>query len=186
MKTLAFIGIGILTFLFVSCDPASKYSAEIETIDSCLTVLSELEDKNGKIEYDSLTYMVDHIIENEAVIKELYMPDTISLSLGTKMNECKGVRKTLGAAENNQKLYQDEIDELKTQFINLKNDIENGVMKDEQIKEYLEVEKSDLEFLALSFDAFYTIQENQKVFFYHSCPEIDDLVARLKNESEIQ
>lgn len=172
--------------MLTSCDPSSKYSAEIKTIDSCLTVLDDIEAQHSQIEYDSLTYMVNHVLENEAVIKSLYNPDTISLEFGTKMNDCKGVRKSLNGADKSKVLYQKEIDELKTQFINLKNDIENGVLKDEQLKEYLEIEKKDLSVLVGSFSSFNVLQESQKKFFYNSSPAVDEFVEKLKNEAQVQ
>lgn len=186
MRTLSFYCLGLILIFLSSCDPANKYSAEIESIDSCLVVLDELEEKQSKIEYDSLDYMVKHIAENEAVIKALYQPDTLSIDFGRKMNDCKGVRKSLKDAGKSKDLYSLEIDQLKTQFINLKNDIENGVLKDEQLKEYLEIEKKDLSVLTISFNAFYDLQESQKSFFYNSCPSIDDFVAKLKNEAQVQ
>jgi hypothetical protein len=172
--------------LFLSCNPSDKYSAEISEIDSCLHVLDEIEvDLNG-IEFDSLIMMVDHVIANEDSIRKYYDPDTISMEIGKRMIESKGIRKTLTNVGDKETKFRNEIDALKTQLQSLKIDIESGVIEEEKMKEYIEKEKIDLGVLNLSFSDFYIIQEQQKRFYYSAIPIIDELIISLINDAQLE
>ena len=178
------IAIGVLTF--TSCNPSSKYSAELEEIDSCLTVLDEMEaDLNG-IEFDSLMLMRNHVLRNEDSIQVYYHPDTLSIEIGKRMNECKGIRKSLEHVETKEAKYRDELVAVRIQFKNLKSDIENGILTEEEVKQYLEDEKLALINLNNSFHDFYILQESQKKFYYSAVPVIDELIEQLKSEAQLE
>lgn len=176
----------MLIFLAVitACNPASKYKKEIAEIDSSLAVVDSIEQKYNGIEFDSLRMMVDHVLMNEDSIKEYYHPDTLSLYIGIRMNDSKGIRKSLRSIDSKKQNFAEEIATLRLQLKNLKTDIENGVLKEEKIKEYLAKEKEDLNILNLSFNDFYTIQEKQKRYYYSSVPVIDSFLVVLKNEAQ--
>ncbi|MBD3638256.1 MAG: hypothetical protein HUJ25_12965 [Crocinitomicaceae bacterium] len=174
----------ILMLSFIGCSPSKKYKTEIEEIDSSLAVLNEIEaDLNG-IEFDSLQMMVDHVLRNEDSLKKYYHPDTLSLEIGKRMNECKGIRKSLKNLDSKEMTYRNEVEALKTQFTNLKTDIENGVLGEEKIKEALAEEKEALRKLNLSFHDFYILQEREKKYYYSAVPVIDELLVQLKNEAQ--
>ena len=175
-------GVLMLTLLS-SCDPADKYATEIEQIDSCLLVLDDIEERFNGIEFDSLAYMVTHVLNNEDSVKKYYTPDTLSMDIGIRMNDCKGIRKSMKGVKVKQEEFSMEISQLRLQFENLKEDIANGVLKDEQVKDYLVTETKDLEVLNLSFTAFYELQELQSQYYYASSPIIDEFIADLKNEA---
>ena len=173
-----------IAFLFSSCDPAKKYEAEINEIDSSLAVLDTLESQFNGIEFDSLKYMVEHVLRNEDSVKKYYRPDTVSLYIGIRMNESKGIRKTMKNLDSRKKEYGGEIAAMQKQFKDLKADIEEGILKKEDIEKYLAEEKADLEQLNQSFTGFYELQEREKRFYYHAVPTIDSLILALKNEAE--
>lgn len=169
--------------LMLSCNPASKFEAELSEIDSCLIVIDDAETQLNAIDFDSLQLMVDHVLANEEEIKIYYHPDTLSLEIGTRMNECKGVRKTLKNLDAKRNNFKNEIGALKVQFTNLKSDIEDGVLTAEKIKDFLATEKEDLNQLNLSLNGFYSVQELQKKYYYSAVPVIDALIVKLKNEA---
>ncbi|UKN03436.1 hypothetical protein K6119_07895 [Paracrocinitomix mangrovi] len=180
---LTLLSVGLLV-LATSCSPSSKYKAELSEIDSCMTVLTDIQEMYDGIEFDSLQMMVDHVLANEADIQEYYHPDTVSLEIGTRMNECKGIRKSLKDLEVKRTKYADEIAELTKQFSDLKDDIENGRLAEEKVKEYLATEKDDLNVLNQTVSDFYTLQDRQKLYYYSATPIIDSLIAKLKSEAQ--
>ena len=166
-------------FLLSSCNPANQYSKEIAKIDSCLTIIDSIELKYNGIEFDSLAYMVEHVLDNEDKVKNYYTPDTVSMEIGMRMNECKGIRKTLKGVKSKESKYKLEMTELRSQLLNLKEDISNGVLKKEQIQDYLAQELHDLNMLNVSFTDFYEMQTLQKSYFYFASPVIDSLVNEI-------
>lgn len=179
------LGIFILLFLG-SCDPSNKYQKEIDQIDSSLVLLGDIETALNGIEFDSINYMVDHVMQNEDTIRKYYDPDTVSLYIGQRLNECKGVRKTLHGAKDKEYVYRMEIEALRKQFFDLKSDIENGVLKEEKMEEYIQNELTALNLLNESFTKFYNLQNNSKQYFYFAAPVIDSLIIELKNEASME
>jgi len=163
----------------VSCDPAKEFEAELKVLDSCVVELNKIDSLYKGIEFDSLDYMVKHVLENEALMKEHYTSDTINMELGGLMNNAKGIRKSMKNVKGNQQKFAEEISALQTQFANLRTDIVNGVLDKEQIDQYLAREKADLEKLNLSFNDFYINQRDQSVIYYQVEPKIDEYVKLL-------
>ena len=179
------IGLFILLMLG-SCDPSNKYQKEIDQIDSSLVVLNDIETTLNGIDFDSLMFMVDHVRSNEDTIKKYYDPDTVSLYIGIRLNESKGIKKTLSEAKGKEIVFRTEIDALKKQFSDLKTDIENGVLKEDKMQEYIQNELQALNILNQSFVSFYDKQKVSKEFYYHSVPVIDSLIVELKNEANME
>lgn len=184
MRFLVVIFISFLILTVASCNPSDKYKAEIAEIDSCLSVLDSVESLYNGINFDSLKLMVAHVLDNEDSIQLYYHPDTLSLDIGTRMNECKGIRKSLKNLDAKQDDFAIEISAIRTQLANLKVDIENGVLAEEKMKGYIEQEKMDLNVLNLSLTDFYNLQELQKRYYYYSVPFIDELIVQWKNEAQ--
>jgi len=186
MKTLITSSAFLVLIALTSCNPAAQYEKEIAKIDSCLTIIDSIEIKYNGIEFDSLDYMVKHVLDNEDKIKQYYTPDTISMEIGMRMNECKGIRKTLKGVKSKESKYLLEMEELRSQLLNLKEDISNGVLKKEQIDEYLAQELHDLNILNVSFTDFYEMQKLQKGYFYFSTPAIDSLVEEITKDKSLE
>jgi hypothetical protein len=182
MKTvsnLVLAGLSSVVFLLASCDPAKEFQTELKSIDSCLAELDSMDQLYHGIKFDSLNYMVSHILENEEKIKNYYVSDTVDMQLGIYMNNCKGVRKSLKDLRTSETLFAEEIAELDTQFTNLKADILNGVFDKEEVKTYLATELEALEKLSLTFYSFYTNQKMQSAIFYTASPKVDEYVEKL-------
>ena len=136
------------------------------------------------INFDSLNFMVEHVRENEALIKQYYKPDTINAEFGRLMNECKGIRKKLSNLTKKRTDFGDEMNALKHQFMDLKTDIGNGLFTKEQVKGYLGDEKKNLEMLQLTFMEFYDNQTVQSEIYYHDVPQVDDFIKQLITECD--
>ncbi|MBK7128142.1 MAG: hypothetical protein IPM74_13060 [Crocinitomicaceae bacterium] len=165
-----------------SCDPAKKYANEIEKIDSCLTVIDEYDSLYHTIQFDSLQWMVNHVLENENAIKQYGVSDTVPQLLGSWMNNCKGVRKSLKDIGGNKMKFNDEIFFMRRQFTNLKTDIINGVYDKDEIEKYLKIETEALTNFGVMFGDFYDLQKSQSAIFYDAVPNVDAYVLLIKNE----
>lgn len=187
IRLTKFLFVLILTALvFTSCDPASKFKTEIAQIDSCLVEIDSLEQLYDGIDFDSLRMMVDHVRNNEQLIKKYYIPDTLNEEFGRQMNDAKSVRKSLKNLDKHEMTYGDEINAVKHQFLDLKEDILNGLFDKEQIKKYLDAEIVALKKVDLAFTGFHTMIEAEKFRYNTVVPEIDAFIAELKANSEIE
>jgi hypothetical protein len=176
--------IGLIGWLNASCDPAASYQAELSEIDSCMLRIDTLENLLDGIEFDSLKMMVDHVKENEATIKEIYHPDTVDSHFGRWMTDSKSIRKTLTNLDSRKMNYGDELNAVKHQFMDLEEDIRNGVLDDEQVKDFLATEKEALERVDLTVMSFYNLQEMEKKKYYYSVPRVDAYIEKLKAQIE--
>lgn len=177
--TLAFSAITL-----TSCDPAKKFADEISDIDSCQAVLDSVDNLYQSINFDSLEYMVNHVLENEAKFKKYYSSDTVDMTLGSYMNSCKGVRKSLKDIRGFEMSFKNEIAILDSQFTNLKTDILNDLYSKDEIKTYLDEEKLALQKFCNSFDGFYVNQKEQAAVFYLASPYVDAYVANMNIPEE--
>jgi hypothetical protein len=184
MRFFFIAAFSVLVISISSCNPADKYEAEIAEIDSCLALLDSIEIKYNGIEFDSLKMMVEHVKANEDSIHKYYRPDTLSLEVGTKMNESKGVRKKLSDVDQRQRAFDIEIPATRKQLMTLKTDISNGVLSEDKIKQYLMEEKDAFNKLNIAFKNFYTMQKQQKSYYYAAVPYIDKLIEQLINEAQ--
>jgi hypothetical protein len=167
-----------------SCDPADTYKAELTEIDSCLKRIDTLEALFDGIDFDTLQIMVDHVNSNEATIKDIYEPDTLDPRFGRYVTESKMIRKTLTNLSSKQLNYGDELNAVKHQFIDLEEDITNGILTEEQIKEYLTVEKEALKKVDLTVMGFYDTQKLEKERYYYAVPEVDAYIEKIKTSIE--
>ncbi|MGB1103781.1 MAG: hypothetical protein ACPG21_09140 [Crocinitomicaceae bacterium] len=181
---------GLLTvflgFSMASCDPAEAYKTELTEIDSCLKRIDTLETLFDGIDFDTLQIMVDHVIANEKTIKEIYQPDTLDVTFGRHVNDSKIIRKTLTNLGNKQLSYSDELNAIKNQFMDLEDDIRNGVLTEDQIKTYLNTEKEALRKVDLIVIDFYETQKREKERYYYAVPYVDDYIEKLKTSVEAE
>ena len=184
MKRLSFIlGLPIL-FIFAACNPANEFETELSEIDSLIAHIEKREAELDGIEFDSLKMMVDHVNKNEELIGQYYRPDTLDEDFGRLMNECKGIRKKLTNLDKKYIDYGDEMNAIKHQFMDLKEDILNGILGKEKIDEYLTKEKKDWEVTELTFVEFNEMQKKQSKVYYVSVPKVDQYLERIITESD--
>ncbi len=179
-----FIVLCSMSLLVMSCDPAEQYKTELAEIDSYLSRIDSLENKFDGIEFDSLRLMVDNVNENEDLIKELYSPDTLDAAFGRQMNDAKAIRKTLADVDRYEGTIGDELNAVKHQLMDLKADILEGLYKDDQIREYLDIEKAALTKVDQTFYEFYETQAAEKKRYYLVVPKIDAFIEELKAKRE--
>ena len=171
-------------FLITSCDNAKRYKTEISEIDAKQLELDSLESIVNEIEMDSLKYMQNEASTNESIIRKYYFPDTIDMIFAGKLDRNKRVRKSLDGLENKKKNILKELIEIRIQFSNLKKDILAGLYDAKQIENYLNVEKLDVDQLALHVKSHILLQEEQKKNFYYSNPQIKEYCEMLLKDIE--
>lgn len=174
----------VLPIIVTSCDPAKEFETELSDIELQLAHVDSLENLFDGIDFDSLTLMVDHVKANEAEIKNLYTPDTLNEEFGKWMNDCKSIRKSLGNVGKDQGVYGDELNAVKHQFLDLKDDISNGVLKKDQVTEYLSIEKAALDKVSLSFGSFYSMVSAERYRYYVVVPKVDSFIEELKANND--
>jgi hypothetical protein len=187
MKTfthLFIVSLLLSALALTSCDPAKEFEAELKTIDSCMAQLDSIEQVYKGINFDSLDIMVEHVLANEAKMKNYYNADTVDQELGMLMNNCKGIRKSMKNVKGKALAFNDEIFALRKQFTNLKTDILNGAIEKEKINEYLAEEKAALDKLNKQFFDFYTMQKMQSAVYYYAVPKVDVYVQKLNIPDE--
>jgi hypothetical protein len=171
-------------FLITSCDNAKRYKTEISEIDAKQLELDSLEFIVNNVEIDSLKYMQVEASTNESVIRKYYSADTIDMAFASKLDKNKRVRKSLDGIENKKNNILNELFEIRIQFSNLKKDILAGLYDSEQIENYLNVEKLDVDQLALHVKSHNLLQEEQKKNFYYSNPQIKEYCEMLLKDIE--
>jgi len=179
VTTIVFLLI-ILPITLLSCDPAKQFETEIGQIDSCLVKLDSLEKLNDGMNFDSLRLMITHIENNENWFRNNYMPDTLDMNLSIQMNESKGIRKAISVIAKDGALYGEELNAIKHQLLDLKDDVENGLFSKEQIKEYLDVEMADLDIVTLAFNNTYLVYENAMLRYPIVVSNIDAFIEKRK------
>ncbi len=179
-----FLLVALTTVATTACNPATKYKTEITEIDSCLTVVDSLQTMYDEIPFDSLDLMYSHVVNNEDVVRELYMVDTVNQDVARKLNDAKSVRKAFKAVSVEQSEFKTELQTSKMQLETLKKDIKEGVLTEEQIKQYLGQEKKALSSLELSLRGFYELQNREKSRYYKVVPAVDEFVDQLIAEQK--
>jgi hypothetical protein len=176
----------LFTITIFSCDPAKEFENEIKTIDAALVEIDSLENVLDGINFDSLTIMVNHVIDNESFIKENYVTDTINEALGEAMNEAKSVRKRLKDLPGKKAKFGDELNMMKHQFLDLETDLKAGKLSKDQADQYLDNELKSLEIFGGAFNEFYQIQKDEKARYYHATPYVDEFILFLKERQAVE
>lgn len=179
MNPFSIVAILIFVVTLASCDRATKYAVQINSIDSCLTQIDSLEQIFKGIEFDSLKLMVAHVKENEAIMKQYYHADTIDLEIGMLLNNGKGIRKSIDGADQMKLVLGNEIIALRKQFTNLKTDILNGAVDEAKMNTYLADEKAALLKFKTELSEYNEIQTAMSATYYYSTPILDAFISTL-------
>ena len=177
--------LAVVTILFAACNPSDQFKEELAEIDSLEVFVHDFEAKYESIEFDSLKMMVEEVEQNERDIKNFYSPDTVNEELGRQMLECKSIRKKLSGSDSKKMVFGDEINAIKHQFIDLRSDIEAGLLTSEEIRRYIDEESAALRAFEVSFLEFYEIQLVEKKIYYSEVPKVNAFIESIKpNETE--
>ncbi|MCH2232884.1 MAG: hypothetical protein MK078_01435 [Crocinitomicaceae bacterium] len=171
-----------LAVIFTACDPSEQFKEELTEIDSLEVFVNDFEAKYESIEFDSLKLMVEEVEQNERDIKFYYTPDTINEELGKNMLESKSIRKKLKGSESKKMVFGDELNAIKHQLINLRADIEAGLLTAEEIRRYIDEESAALRAFEISFLEFYEIQLFEKQIYYTYVPKVNEFIESIKPE----
>jgi hypothetical protein len=95
------------------------------------------------------------------------------------------IRKSLADVGGFESSIGDELNAVKHQLMDLKEDILAGLFSDDQIREYITIEKEALAKVDDIFANFYSTQLEEKNRFYDVVPKVDAFIEDLKVKSEI-
>lgn len=185
----ALFGFVLVCLMFsglTSCDPAVTYKKEIAELDSCINLVDSLQTVFDGIEFDSLQLMFNHTINNEDVIKRLYKSDSVNQLLASQMNEAKSVRKAFKHLDSEKSNMETDLILSKGQLESLRTDVLAGVLNEEQIKQYLGVEKEAVNNLRMVVTDFDQLQKVQKNRYYYYSPGMDAFVDKLIEETKVE
>ena len=124
--------------------------------------------------------MAEEVEANERDIKNFYSPDTLNEDLGKQMLESKTIRKKLAGVEIKKMSFGDELNAIKHQLIDLRVDIEDGLLTAEEIRGYIDSESTAIRAFEVPFMEFYDIQLYEKSVYYRVVPKIEDFIESIK------
>lgn len=172
--------LALLGLIFVACNPEKKYASQLTEIANFEERLDSLQSVIENIKFDSLVIIQKAAEMSEKSMKIYYTADTISPDLATKMQFNKMVRKGLQNITLKKRGIGIEMGQLRTQFQNLKQDIKAGLLKEEQIKEFLLKEAEAYQLFADRITETVTSQTEHLKNYYFAKPLIDEYIAKIK------
>lgn len=182
MKSILVICIPALIVMAMSCVNHAQQQA-ISTIDSLIAVNTSVYREIEAIEIDSIQMMYDTVKEyNRFFATTQSIDSNIDASVLMLMYEYGTIDKTF--KKFLQKHYSASINDLNTrrkQLENLKQDVENNLIDNERIKQYLQLEDSLMSFVAADIRGRIKQVEQHKEKYYRYHHEIVNLTDSLKN-----
>lgn len=172
--------------VLISCSPKSKFEKELQVINDNLETTDSVEKVINNLEYDSLTYMVKTCKENLQLTQKYYTMDTVDQSFANVLTYYKGIKKGVPNAQKLKHDWKEEVAALKSQFENLKHDVENGLLAEEKVKEYKNRESKDLKKLLKEIEVFEKTYKSVADVFYQYNDQIERYIEKLKKMNEEQ
>ncbi len=138
MKLHQFITFVLSTIVLFSCSP--NYEREIAQIDGLSKILTASEEVLHSVNRDSL-FEITQLVKED--IKRIQSKnDTLTREAAFKADEYVGRLKHLNRLYINYGKMEDELNTIKTQLNNLKQDLQNGLIQQKDFLTYYESEKT--------------------------------------------
>ncbi|MBL1233672.1 MAG: hypothetical protein COA31_013215 [Flavobacteriales bacterium] len=129
--------ITISSISLFSC--GEDYTNEIGHVDGLIKILDSSEEVLHDVDTATLFEMTIFVKESIAKIKS--KNDTLTKEAALEADQFVGRLKSLYGLSKNYNKYQQEIDLIRTQLNNLKQDLNNGIISKEQFPAYYEIEQ---------------------------------------------
>ncbi|HEY9083300.1 MAG TPA: hypothetical protein VIN73_08190 [Vicingaceae bacterium] len=138
-----FKNITLITFIAISAiglfSCGEDYTNEIGHVDGLIKILDSSEEVLHDVDTATLFEMTIFVKESIAKIKS--KNDTLTKEAALEADQFVGRLKSLYGLSKNYNKYQQEIDLIRTQLNNLKQDLNNGIISKEQFPAYYEIEQ---------------------------------------------
>lgn len=176
----------VLSFGFwVSCSTKPDYSVEIKTIDSLQTEVNRHLEGCRKMDTSWINRVTTHAHDVFTDVKAYYTPDSVIQEDVKLISYYKGYRKVGNTFRKGKRKLEDELELSLKQLKDLKTDAENGVLKKEELKMYIQEEKLVTTDLIYQFnDMKYSTAELLRNYDSLT-PMIEKLVEVYKAENEL-
>lgn len=138
LKNIALITLlSISSICLFSCQ--EDYTNEIGHVDGLIKILDSSEEVLHNVDTATLFEMT--IFVKESIAKIQSKNDTLTKEAALEADQFIGRLKSLYGLSKNYKKYQKEIDLIRTQLNNLKQDLDNGIISKQQFPAYYENEQ---------------------------------------------
>lgn len=138
LKNIAVITLITISSIYLS-SCKEDYTNEIGHVDGLIKILDSSEEVLHDIDTATLFEMT--IFVKESIAKIQSKNDTLTKKAALEADQFIGRLKSLYNLSKNYKKYQQEIDLVRTQLNNLKQDLNNGIIPKEQFPAYYEIEQ---------------------------------------------
>lgn len=170
----------LLAFFAMQCSNP-KNVQRMTSIDSLKQALDSSQALLKALPWDSIEDNSITTRENIAYIKQVYR-DTMSKEEAEFLTKYYDANKGYSQLIMWKKQYESQLDFSRNQLNNLASDIENGLVDDDKFKEYFKSESEAVNRIALGVSGIRRVLDKVNPMFYASAPEVNGLVARLRQE----
>lgn len=184
MKYTLFLSLTLTTLFLVSCGPKEKFEGPLKDINTYQSKLDSVEKVMEDIPFDSLETILKEIHQNEKDVKKYFKDDTLDMMFAQAMTEFKSIRKKIKSPRLKESAFQKEIDALQKQLKDLKHDITNGVLSEEEVQKFTAKEIADSKILIQKFSLFQNTAEKSMDVYYTYKEIIQSTIQKLKDSYE--
>ena len=135
------------------------YKTEIAKIDGLQSDLATTVDAFNEIDSTKAESLFKNYSYATKVLHKYYDADSVDETFARRFTMYKGLKKTQGYSIMH-KRYLDEATKTNTQLKNLKNDLQHGIVKEDKVKEYLELETKGANTIISALDSYTQIFKN--------------------------
>lgn len=131
----------LLPITFYSCKEETKYTEEVEYLDSLKKAILEQEELLTHVNYDSLEIIKNEVDANIKVLKKVYRADTVDAEFARILNTYKGINKFTKRYEAERRRLTIEFKTSKGKIDTLTMNLKANALEDELAKKYYNDEK---------------------------------------------
>ncbi|MBD79145.1 MAG: hypothetical protein CL840_09515 [Crocinitomicaceae bacterium] len=170
----------ILAGALMGCS-SNPNEESIKIVDSLLVKVKQADEELSSVNINGITSYVDTITFDVKFIQQEYK-DTMTLDLATKVDVYHRLVKSIYKFEKNYNAQKDDIAYSKKQLLNLKSDLNSGVMDSGLLAMYLPAETEAVNRLLESNSSLKIWFENIESGYSSRRPSIDSLIQVIKEE----
>jgi len=177
MKIIAPMCIRISLFLF-SCKPDLP-EAKVNAVDSLVSRIDSIHNQIADYDSSAIAETATQFYTNYNYITS-EMKDTIERETAIKLSRYFSLKKAFNFFNQNYSESKEQVLEEKKQLNDLKQDIENGLVEEKQLDNYLELEKDNLYLIEGRATTLNNAVHSINTMFTEMHPMVDSLITAFK------
>lgn len=175
---LAVAGLAVLT---VSCESNEKFAAEIETVDSLITIVEDFQLRLENINPDTISEKLTVVTERSDYLVANY-PDSSNRKFWVSdLNYLGSVHKAYSRYEENAPSISRQLEEAKKQLSTLKNSLEDEKLTEEEARKYVDDEADAVMQLKFGAQKMIGRVEDANVVWDSLRPYFDSIAMHLQS-----